>query len=106
MRVLVTGGAGYVGTVLVPELLRVGHSVTVLDSLVYGGTGLLQNFGNPGFRFIRGDVRDESVLRQAAVGADAVVHLAAIVGYPACRKNERLAEEVNLCGTRNVAAAV
>ncbi|OGL77805.1 epimerase [Candidatus Uhrbacteria bacterium RIFCSPHIGHO2_12_FULL_57_11] len=105
MKILVTGGAGYFGSVLVPELLRAGHSVTVLDSLLYGGTGLLQNFGNRNFRFIRGDVRDEPVLRQAADEADVIIHLAAIVGYQACRKDERLAEEVNLGGTRNVAAA-
>ena len=62
MKVLVTGGAGYVGSTLVPELLAAGHSVRVLDSLLHGGQPLLPVWTNPRFEFVRGDVRDERLV--------------------------------------------
>ncbi len=97
MRVLVTGGAGYVGTVLVSALLQEGHQVRVLDRLDAGGHGLLGCVGRPGFSFIYGDVGDETVLGPALREAEAVVHLAAIVGYPACQRRpaEAIATNVN-----------
>lgn len=95
MNVLVTGGAGYVGSVLVPKLLEKGYKVRVVDNMMYGVPSLLPCFINPNFEFIRGDVRDEKVMREALEGADVIIHLAAIVGAPACQRDEKLAWEVN-----------
>jgi nucleoside-diphosphate-sugar epimerase len=98
--ILVTGGAGYVGSVVVEELLGHGHRVRVLDSLAHGSVpSLLQVWGHDGFEFVRGDVRDESARAEALAGVGAVVHLAAIVGDPACSREPDLAREVNLEGT-------
>ncbi len=105
MKILVTGGAGYIGCVLVPLLLENGHQVRVLDSLMYGGTGLLPHFRNPRFDFVKGDIRDPQAVREAMRGCDAVIHLAAIVGFPACRTNPDLAQTVNVDGTRVVGEA-
>lgn len=97
MNVLVTGGAGYVGSTLVPLLLASGHRVRVLDLLVHGGGGrsLLGVWTNPAFELRRGDVRDADVVRDALREMDAVVHLAAIVGDPACARAPELAREIN-----------
>jgi nucleoside-diphosphate-sugar epimerase len=100
MRILVTGGAGYVGTTLVPTLVAAGHEVLVLDSLLYGGGGILPFFALPGFAFIRGDMCDAATLKRALRGAEVVIHLAALVGYPACKRDPDLALKVNLEGTR------
>jgi nucleoside-diphosphate-sugar epimerase len=96
MNVLVTGGAGYVGSTLVPELLAQGHRVRVLDALLHGGGSLLGVWSHPGFEFRRGDIRQGEVVRSALEGMEAVVHLAAIVGDPACARAPELATEVNL----------
>lgn len=96
MRVLVTGGAGYVGSVLVPALIAAGHEVRVLDSLLFGGRSLLGVWSDPAFEFLRGDVRDAETVRHALDGVEAVVHLAAIVGDPACAREPGLARAVNL----------
>lgn len=96
MHVLVTGAAGYIGSVLVRQLLSAGHGVTGLDNLSFGGAGLLSVFGHPQFRFLRGDVRDAETLKRALEGCAGVVHLAAIVGDPACRVEPELARAVNL----------
>ena len=96
---LVTGGAGYVGSALVNDLLAAGRKVRVLDCLRSGGEGLLGVWSRPGFEFIRGDVT-VSADRQAALrGVESVVHLAAIVGDPACKQEPDLARAVNLDGT-------
>ena len=100
MRVLVTGGAGYLGSVLCERLLSAGHSVTALDSLIHGVPSLLHLCGDPRFEFLRGDVRDEALLRRVLRDADAVVPLAAIVGAPACDRDPWLAESVNLGAVR------
>jgi len=105
MKVLITGGAGYVGTTLIPQLLVKGHEVTVYDNLLFGGDYILPFFRNPDFKFIKGDVRDLNELKKAAKDADVVIHLAAIVGYPACRKEPELARSVNVDGTKNVIRA-
>jgi nucleoside-diphosphate-sugar epimerase len=96
MKVIITGGAGYVGSVLTALLLAEGHQVRVLDSLTHGGDSLLGAWCHPGFEFVRGDVRDRATVKQAVSGRDAVVHLAAIVGDPACARNPDLARAVNL----------
>ena len=100
MKILVTGGAGYVGGTLVPLLLREGHEVLVLDNLLYGGAAILPLFGLPGFDFVRGDVCDPATLKRALRGADAVIHLAALVGYPVCKRDPQLAVKVNHEATR------
>jgi nucleoside-diphosphate-sugar epimerase len=96
MLILVTGGAGYLGSVLCELLLRSGHRVRALDSLMHGGRALLPLAGREGFEFQRGDLRDADTVEKALVGVDAVVHLAAIVGDPACAKEPELARAVNL----------
>ena len=96
MRVLITGGAGYVGSTLAPLLLGAGHKVRVLDRLAYGGESLLGVWAHPYFEFIRGDIRDREKLREAVVDCEAVVHLAAIVGDPACAREPETARAVNL----------
>ena len=99
MRVLVTGGAGYVGSTLVGLLLEAGHEVRVLDVLLHGGESLLGVWTHPRFEFCRGDVREAPIVRSAVAGMDAVVHLAAIVGDPACARDTALTTAVNLDGS-------
>jgi nucleoside-diphosphate-sugar epimerase len=96
MRVLVTGGAGYIGSILCETLLAAGHRVTVLDNLMYGQHSLLHLCAHPAFEFVRGDARDEAALRPLLATADALVPLAAIVGAPACDADPILARAVNL----------
>jgi nucleoside-diphosphate-sugar epimerase len=95
MRVLVTGGAGYIGSVLVPELLRVGHKVTVLDNFMYRQNSLLECAANENFEVIREDARDESILKEALKGADYVIPLAALVGAPLCKRDKMGAVTIN-----------
>ena len=96
MKVIITGGAGYLGSVLTALLLAEGHQVRVLDSLAHGGESLLGAWCHPGFEFVRGDIRDRATVKAAVSGRDAVVHLAAIVGDPACARNPDLARAINL----------
>src|SRR6266404_5149003 len=81
-RVLVTGGAGYVGAVLVPKLLEAGYKVTVLDLYMYGEDVLKECRSNPGLREVKGDIRDGEVVKQALEGCDSVIHLACISNDP------------------------
>jgi nucleoside-diphosphate-sugar epimerase len=95
-RVLVTGGLGYLGSIACEYLLAAGYAVTALDNLMYGpGQGLYHLCANPQFDFIKGDVRDEAVMRSALKSADAVVHLAGVVGAGACDRDPLLAKSVN-----------
>ncbi len=96
MNVLVTGGAGYIGSTLVPLLLGKGERVRVYDALLHGGQSLLGVWSHPAFEFVGGDIRDPALVRAALAGVDAVVHLAAIVGDPACARAPALARAVNL----------
>ena len=102
MRVVVTGGAGYIGSMLVPRLLEMGWDVHVLDNLMFGGQALLPHFMNPRFSFAEVDITRRDELAPQLKGADAVIHLAALVGYPLCKKMPRRAVEVNVEGTQNV----
>lgn len=102
MNILVTGGAGYIGSVLVPYLLTMGHNVNVLDNLRYGAHGLRDAWGQDGFRFVGGDILSHRALEEAMDGVDVVIHLAAIVGVAACKKSPELADSVNRVGTGEV----
>jgi nucleoside-diphosphate-sugar epimerase len=97
-RILVTGGLGYLGSIMCEHLLDAGYAVTALDNLMYGSgqQGLYHLCANPAFDFIKGDVRDEAVMRPALKNAGAIVHLAGIVGAAACDRDPILATSVNL----------
>jgi nucleoside-diphosphate-sugar epimerase len=93
---LVTGGAGYVGSIVVDELLARGHRVRAVDSLLHGSVpSLMLAWGHDGFEFHRGDVRDRAFMASALEDVESVVHLAAIVGDPACARQPDVAREVN-----------
>jgi len=94
-KILVTGGAGYIGSILVPALLQKGYAVTVLDSLMYRQHTLLDCCANPYFSFIKGDICDEAVVASLIPKFDIILPLAAIVGAPACKINPPLTHMVN-----------
>jgi nucleoside-diphosphate-sugar epimerase len=102
VRICVTGGAGYIGSMLVPDLLNAHHDVIVLDSLLHGQEAVAKSLVTAGARFIRGDIRDDTSVRYALESVEAVVHLAAMVGDPACARDHVLAQEVNVDGTLRV----
>ncbi|OGZ01631.1 MAG: epimerase [Candidatus Liptonbacteria bacterium RIFCSPLOWO2_01_FULL_53_13] len=105
-NILVTGGAGYVGSTLVSALLREGYGVTVLDTLAFGGLALMPYFADKKFRFVKGDIRDKKTVERAMEGIDAVIHLAGIVGFPACRKDPEGSRDINVRGTQTVVDAL
>ena len=102
MKILVTGGAGYLGSVLTPLLLGSGHEVRVLDALLFGGEGLLGLFGHQGFELAKGDVRSREDVADALEDVDAVVHLAALVGEPACAADPAVTRDVNLAAVEQI----
>jgi nucleoside-diphosphate-sugar epimerase len=104
--VLVTGGAGYLGSVLVGRLLGAGARVVVLDNGRRASLGLLAHAGHPLLEFRVGDVRDRDAVAAAVDGADAVVHLAALVGQSLCDEHPSEAESVNVGGTEVVVGAL
>lgn len=105
MQILVTGGAGYVGSRMTAHLLQAGFSVTAFDKLIYGGEALLPFHRHERFNFIRGDVRDANAVARALDGVDAVVHLAAVVGEPACSIDVAQSWSINVDGMKNMFAA-
>ncbi len=96
MKVLVTGGAGYIGSVLVPLFLQEGHQVTVLDNFMYNPSSLLDVCHHPALTIVRGDVRDERILQKLVGGADAILPLACLTGAPLCERDPVQAKQVNL----------
>ena len=100
MRLLVTGGAGYLGSVLVPVLLSEGHEVTVIDNFMYGQASLLDCCHQPGLLVIRGDARDRALIATHLKGADAIIPLACLTGAPLCDQDPAEARSVNLDAIR------
>jgi len=106
-HVLITGGAGYIGSILTSELLRVNYRVTVVDSLLFGGEAVVPFLHHPNFHFIKADVTESRAVRDAIKRdwqkPDAVVHLAAIVGFPACQAvGRQVAWKYNVEATKMV----
>ena len=95
MKVLITGGAGYLGSVITETLLDNGYHVTCLDKLIFSQVSLLPYTSNTNFKFVYGDVRNEELLERLCNEADVIIPLAAIVGFPACDAEPQLANEVN-----------
>jgi len=101
---LITGGSGYIGALLVEELRQAGRDVRVLDSLLHGQEDIAAEQESAGVEVIRGDVRDADARERALTGAEAVVHLAAIVGDPACALDPKVSDDVNVQATRALVA--
>ena len=95
MNILVTGGAGYIGSLLVPNLLSQGHFVTVIDNFMYRQTSLASSIRDEKLTLIFGDVRDESLMKIHLAKADVIIPLAAIVGAPACDSDPIAAQSIN-----------
>jgi len=93
--ILVTGGAGYVGAILVPKLLRRGHRVRVLDLYLFGDRVLAEHADDPRLEEVRGDIRDQALLRRVSQGCDTVVHLACISNDPSFELNPVLSKSIN-----------
>ncbi len=96
LKILVTGGAGYIGSVLVPELLARGHDVTVIDRIMYNQTSLLDCCWRDNFQIVRADVRDAAIAQSLIKDVDVIVPLACLTGAPICEANPIEAKAVNL----------
>ena len=101
-KVLITGGAGYLGSVLTEVLLNKGYQVTVLDNLIYKQTSVAPFSYNKNFKFVLGDVTTESTLKPLVESHDIIIPLAAIVGMPACKANPEMTVKVNYEQVRNI----
>lgn len=88
MKIVITGGAGYLGSVLTPELLKLGHEVTVVDTFLFRQTSLSDCCGYETFSVVRGDCRQEKLMRRVTADAELVIPLAALVGAPLCNRDE------------------
>lgn len=95
MNILITGGAGYIGSVLTPHLLQQGHNVTVVDTFMFGQSTLLDCCKHEGFDIVRADCRDEATLKPLVAKADAIIPLAALVGAPMCKQDPIGARTIN-----------
>jgi nucleoside-diphosphate-sugar epimerase len=95
MKILITGGAGYIGSVLTPTLLGLGHEVTVVDSFMFRQNSLADCCHYAGFQVVRGDCRDEGLLKRLVAGADVIIPLAALVGAPLCDRDAVAARTTN-----------
>lgn len=105
MNVLITGGAGYLGSRVTTYLLQAGYLVTVFDKMLYGGEALLPFGRDQRFKLLRGDVRDRDAVAAALAGADAIVHFAGVVGEPACAVDPEQSWSINVEGSKTVLAA-
>ena len=94
MKILITGGAGYIGSELVSHFID-EHKVTVYDNLLYNKSSLLRYMSHPNFTFVNKDVRDEKSLDTHTKDSDVIIPLAAVVGYPLCKRDPQTAWEVN-----------
>ena len=94
-NILVTGGAGYIGSIMVPELLKAGHKVTVLDNFIYGQNSLAHVCHDPSFNVVRGDVRTKDKIAPLLKDAEITIPLAALVGAPLCDSNPIEAKTIN-----------
>jgi len=101
-RILVTGGAGYVGCILVKSLLRRGFKVRVIDNLMYNQCVLLDEFHNKNFEYIKGSITNKETINKSLIDVDMIIHLAAIVGGPACNINPESAKKVNFEATKYI----
>ena len=101
-KVLITGGAGYLGSVLTEVLLNKGYQVTVLDNLTYKQTSVAPFSYNKNFKFILGDVRDTSLLKGLVQNHDIIIPLAAIVGMPACKAQPQATVDINYKQVKNI----
>lgn len=101
-KVLVTGAAGYIGCVLVRQLLERGYKVRGADALFFGGESLLSVYNNPNFEFFKGDIRSLDFIREITSDVNDVIHLAAIVGDPACSKQPELANDINWTASKKL----
>lgn len=95
MKILVTGGAGYIGSILVPQLLHQGHEVTVVDNFMYKQTSLLDCCSNEKFTIINGDARNKDLISAQVKKADAILALACLTGAPLCSKDPLAAQSTN-----------
>ena len=102
MKILITGGAGYLGSILCERLLGAGFHITVVDNLMYGQHSLFHLCSNSRFEFLSGDARDEQLMRRLVKDADVLIPLTAIVGAPACDRDPWLAQSVNLEAVRMI----
>jgi len=102
MKILLTGGAGYIGSILVPALLNEGYEITVVDNVMFNQVSLLECFANPKFDFVKGDICDYTLINQMLPKFDVVIPLAAIVGAPACKINPALTRLVNYDAHMNI----
>ena len=94
-NILVTGGAGYIGSMLVPELLRMGHTVTVIDNFMFRQASLNHCCGHSNFNIVNGDIRHKEFIRPYYQAAEIIIPLAAYVGAPLCNKDQTGAQTVN-----------
>src|ERR1051325_1710960 len=102
MNILVTGGAGYIGSILVPKLLKKGHQVKILDNFRYNQIPLLDYCSNKNLEIIRADVRDERIIKESIRSVEAIIPLACLVGAPICNQDPVGAKTINFEAVKSI----